>query len=60
MNITNIIPTNAGERNEFFYNMVANTALNTTKKLFSEILEAERDEAVGVKRHEQSKKRNDY
>jgi transposase-like protein len=60
MNITDIIATNSNERKELFYNMVAYTALNTTKKLFSELLEAERDEVVGVKRYEQNQKRNDF
>ena len=43
-----------------FFIIWLQTALNSTKKLFSELLEAKRDEAVGIKRHKQSKKRNDY
>ena len=55
-----IIATNDDERKELFYHEVANTALNATKQLFEKILEAERDEAVGVKRHAQNSKRKDY
>jgi len=60
MNWSTIIATNEDERKELFYQEVTNTALNATEKLFLELLEAERDEAVGVKRHEQSSERKDY
>ena len=60
MNWSTIIATNEDERKELFYQDVANAALNATKKLFIELLEAERDEAVGTKRYEQSKNRKDY
>ena len=60
MNWSTIIATKEDERKELFYQEVTNTALNATEKLFVELLEAERDEAVGVKRHEQSSERKDY
>ena len=60
MNWSTIIATNEDKNKELFYQEVTETALNATKKLFVEMLEAERDEAVGVKRHEQSIKRKDY
>ena len=58
--MSTIIATNENERKELFYQNLAKTALNATEKLFVELLEAERDEAVGVKRYEQSSKRKDY
>ena len=58
--VTNIIAATGEKRKRLFYKELAGTAIKTTQKLYEALLEAERDEAVGAGRYEQTAGRKDY